>query len=298
MNAITSVVDFVWEHFGQHMIVRSNTDTTADAVLKALNGTHPMVTTDRERQLAKLVTAREAKKEKAKALKDWADAAAKWNAGHELLDDPVLTDDERTILAKACTNGKIRGSGVMTDQRLTTYCLAVIRDDAPSVLVSPLRPTNPAGLDTRACDGAESYVATLLDQLVDKPPAGPFVAIEFGKKTIGLDQLNLNVPGIDGVAVLRTSGQLGETVRRARLLDLFALLDGHHVDLGSLRRLAEWEQARIADPTDPNFDALDKLSQKLPEGLDVDELLDLVPAPGTLEWRLLAARINADNGEN
>ena len=283
-----------WESLGRHMLApeEQSNDIEKDAA-RALTKAYPHILSDRDRLMQMLLRARDPRV-KDMTLKKWGKSAASCDDGRAMADDPDLRPEEADALGKALLTEKRRPSGRLPENRLTTSNLIVAIHERPGLLIANNTVAHPERIDFRPCSGALAYMAALLDAVLFEPPDRPFLVAEFEKRTIAPGDLVLNIPGSDAnIRTVRTSGPLGGIIRRERMLALVEMVRGI-VDANLLRSLAEWERERLARG-EGDFNRLDKLADKLPDGLDVDDLLDLMPRPDGLEWRLLRAALRPQN---
>ena len=282
-----------WESLGRHMLApeEQSNDIEKDAA-RALTKSYPHILSDRERLMQMLQRARDPRA-KDMTLDKWVKTAASCDDGRAMVDDPDLRPEEADALRKALLSVKRRPSGRLTENRLTTSNMMVAVHERPGLLIANNTVAHPERIDFRPCSGAFAYMAALLDAVLFDPPDRPFLVAEFEKRTIAPGDLVLNIPGSDAnIRTVRTSGPLGGIIRRERMLALVEMVRGV-VDVNLLKSLAEWEREFARGEGD--FNRLDKMADKLPDGLDVDKLLDLMPRPDGLEWRLLRAAMRPQN---
>ena len=276
MTAALDPARFGWEHFGRHMDGGSGTgDPRAD--LDATFGReHPHYLADEDRVLVKLASIRTgASKE---TVSEWACAQAAFSAGHSFLAtrSSELSTVERDALSAACATARTGKLREMRGTRLGPRMHVVIREDAPSLLVSNVRPACPDRLDWRLCH--EQSFQTCLRELLVRPPGGIFAVIRFEKRCATWSDISLNL------SARRIRIGRGHVDRDIVLgaLDTVAGLDWKKVD--HIARLASARDADISRAGE-----IDAEIELLATALDVasDDLLEVLPNHGSADWEAL-----------
>lgn len=169
-----SLPDFIDAHLTRYIRTIDEPDVT-QRVNRVLKMNHPHIDTDQERLIrgATLIL----KGVSATPLSVWAAKASKYAAALDILDAPNLPEEARLTLVGAL--GNERPTKDMRAVRMTTSMLAIVREDAKSTLVAPIKTENPDALDFHTC-GEVPYATYLLD-LLASPPQGVFCLIEFDK---------------------------------------------------------------------------------------------------------------------
>lgn len=160
--------------------------------------------------------------------------------------------------------------------RLGSSELAIIREDAPSLLLGTKRQVRqPDGLQHQHCAGMEAFWATVADAVL-LPPAGRFIMVLFQRSPIlRPEDLQINVAG---PFLVTNSG----TIRRDKLLEAADAFAGRkRSDIGS----AAWRlEEHARKPTKETSDRIAKAADKLGVGV---ETLELLPEPQSIGMAVL-----------
>lgn len=276
---VVDPVQFFWNRAGIYMLPESEWtgDAHADAS-KALSAAYPSAYTDEERlrkSLDDILRGRSTD-----TILKWAKSMAAYDVAKDVIDrsEPDLPADALAALKQQVGKVKRKPSGVMDGSRLTQNNLILVREDAKSLVVTNQAFAKPDALDVRHC-GVKPYWSYVADLIVS-PPDGPFMLIECSKAAVPLERLVVNL------SPERIFTHLG-TYYRQQILDAYGMIDGArwgHIDkLSKLFDVREKDVSRIE-----KIDAeLDKVAARLPQGLDIYDLLDVLPIRDSLSWTVL-----------
>lgn len=283
-RSLPTPTEFFWRNLGCHLVERTEGQSVEAMAASAFSRTYPHLHSDRDRLLGKLRDIQTGRSKE--TIKEWAAFCAGYNAGHALPGDPALSDVDREVMAElrlACEKCK-KPKSSMQPVRLTTAMLMLVREDRPGLLVASIKPANPAGIEHHAC-GVRPYRDYIRDLLI-LPPDGLFIFHQFEKAFTAPQDLVLN---LSARQIRTTQG----AIDRAHVLAALPVVKG-----------LPWKEidglARLADERDRDFTrikvidaAIDKAAQKLP-GVDVFDLLDVLPQRGSASWDALRLLVDQD----
>ena len=287
MNPVT----FFWDHLGRLLLPpdEATGDTHRDAA-RALSRTYDHALSDDDRVMVKLRHVRKG----IESLSVWATDVAKYQAGHRVLKlrSNELAHEEQHALAAACKKVK-EPKAKMKGLRLGSHMLAVVTEKP--VLLSNIRPAV-NGFDRRLQTGMAGYNA-LLHETVLSPPKEHFELIVFDRAVTTPDDLVLNVPPSGGdIGRIRISGPGGGMVDRRGFIAATKLATG--IEWGTIDKLKQ-----LSDQRDINIERAEEIDAKLDAlaagiGVDVYDLLDVLPPRGSIAWWLLRTALTTHEQED